>query len=79
MQIDYGQRQHNFVADDQMVKTHGDPIISHHDWVVILHQREHMLCHILCFVHVSYVEAALHFDIGIDNKPQLYAICHYVN
>jgi len=79
IEIDYGNTQFNCEVDDQVVKIHGNPIINHHDWVVIVHEGQRMLCHILCFVNVTTVIMPLHFDIGVVNIPGIYAICHYVN
>jgi len=79
IEIDYGNTQFNCEVDDQVVKIYGDPIINHHDWVVIVYEGRRMLCHILCFVNVTTVITPLHFDSGVVNIPGIYAICHYVN
>jgi len=37
IKIDFGKMKHNCVVADQVVKIHGDLVINHHDWVVIVH------------------------------------------
>jgi len=79
IEIDFGNTQFNCKIDDQVVKIHGNPVINHHDWVVIVHEGHHMLCHILCFVNVSNVTTPCDFHISIVDNPGVYVICHYVN
>jgi len=71
--------KHNCIVADKVVKIHGDLVINHHDLVVIVCEGHGMLCHILCFVNVSYVATPIHFDIGVVDNPRIYGICHYVN
>jgi len=80
IEIDHGQTQYNTIVDDNIVKIHGDPTINHHDWVVVKHQEQYCICHILCFVEVTCISSEnVIFPVGNVTGPGLHAICHFVN
>jgi len=78
IEIDHGQTQYNTIIDNNIVKIHGDPTINHHNWVVVKHQEQYCICHILCFVEISSTENVL-FLVGNVSGQGLHAICHFVN
>ncbi len=80
IEIAFGQTQYNTKIDDNVVKIHGDPTINHHDWVVVKHGEQQVLCHILCFVEVTGINCAnVAFPVGNVSGPGLHAICNFVN
>jgi len=64
---------------NEVIKLHGDPTINHHDWVVVKHNGNEVLCHMLCVITIMDVPTCTTFPVGSWTGPGQYVICHFID